>query len=166
MPLRITDQLYDYNYEMCNSSWFKCVIWCWNFTMCIYNVRPLNINLFIICLFILKFYWSRVDLQCCDNFYCTVMIQLYIYTHPFFFRFFSHVDYHRILGRVPCAVQQVPIGQPFHIPQYAYANPKTSVHPSPPTPVPFGNHQFVYNVCESVSVLQISSFVSFFRFHI
>ena len=29
--------------------------------------------------------------------------------------------------------------------------------------VPFGNHKFVFKVCESVSVLQISSFVSFFE---
>ena len=27
------------------------------------------------------------------------------YTHPFFFRFFLHIDYHRILGRVSCAIQ-------------------------------------------------------------
>ena len=42
--------------------------------------------------------------------------------------------------------------------------------PTPHQPVPFGNHQ-LFKVCESVSVLQISSFVSFFfffffRFHI
>ena len=43
--------------------------------------------------------------------------------HPFFFRF-SHIDYHRILDRVPCAIQQVPIGKSFHIPQYVYASPK------------------------------------------
>ena len=51
----------------------------------------------------LKSYWGIVDLQCCDNFCCSKkkMIQLYIYTHLFFFRFFSHTDYHRILGRVP-----------------------------------------------------------------
>ena len=53
-------------------------------------------------------------------------IQLYMYTH---FRFFSHIDYPRKVGRVLCAVQQVPIGQLFHIPQCAYANPKPSVHP-------------------------------------
>ena len=37
------------------------------------------------------------------------MIQLYTYTCPFFFRFFSHRGYHGILGRVPCAIQQVPV---------------------------------------------------------
>ena len=36
-------------------------------------------------------------------------------THLFFFRFFSHLDHHRILGRVPCST--VPFGQSFHIPQ-------------------------------------------------
>ena len=52
------------------------------------------------------------------------VIQLYIYTYPFFFRFFSNVDSHRILGRVFCAIQRVPVGQSLHIPQCAYASPK------------------------------------------
>ena len=51
-----------------------------------------------------------------------------VYTHPS--RFFSHIDYHRVLGRVLCAIQQVCIGQSFHISQCAYANPKPPVHPS------------------------------------
>ena len=29
--------------------------------------------------------------------------------NPFSFRVFSHVDHHRILGRVPCALQQCPV---------------------------------------------------------
>ena len=40
-------------------------------------------------------------------------------------------------GGIPCA--KVPIGQSFHTPQCAYANPKPPVHPHPPTS-PFGNH--------------------------
>ena len=32
------------------------------------------------------------------------VIQLYVYIYSFFFRFFSHVGYHRILSRVPCVV--------------------------------------------------------------
>ena len=39
------------------------------------------------------------------------VIQIYMFTHPLFFRFFSHIDHHRILGRVPCAIQQVLVGQ-------------------------------------------------------
>ena len=39
-----------------------------------------------------------------------------------------------------------------------------NIHPS--RPFPFGNKKSVLYVCESVSVLQISSFVSYFRFHI
>ena len=33
--------------------------------------------------------------------------QLYIYIYPLFFRFFSHIGHYRVLGRVPCAIQQV-----------------------------------------------------------
>ena len=49
---------------------------------------------------------------------CNNVIQLRMYTHPFFFRFFSHIDYHRIMGGVPYAVQQVPVSQSFHIIPY------------------------------------------------
>ena len=77
-----------------------------------------------------KFYWSIVDLQGCDNFCYTILIQSYMYTFPSPFRFFSHTDYHTILGSVLCAIQQVPNGQSFHIPQCAYVNPKPPVHPS------------------------------------
>ena len=82
-----------------------------------------KINPITYCFFsLLKFYGRVIDLQGCNNFCCTTVIQLYIYTHPFFSRLFSHVDYCKILGRVPCAVQQVPIGQLFHRPQCLYAN--------------------------------------------
>ena len=42
------------------------------------------------------------------------------------------------------------------------SNPKLITHPSPTPHVPFGNHKFVFPICESVSVLQISSKI---RFH-
>ena len=35
------------------------------------------------------------------------VIQLYIYIYSFFFRLFSHVVYHSVVGRVPCAIQKV-----------------------------------------------------------
>ena len=41
------------------------------------------------------------------------MIQLSTYTHPFSCRLFPHIDYHRILGRVLCATQQVPLANHF-----------------------------------------------------
>ena len=88
------------------------------------------------------------------------MIQLCIQIHPFFSRFFSHIDYHRILGGIPGAIWQVPIGQSLHIPQSAYASPKPPT--IPPQPIPYGNHKFVFKVYESVSFLQINPFVPFF----
>ena len=63
------------------------------------------------------------------------VIQLHGYTHPFFFRFFSYINHHGILGRAACAIQQVPLGQSFHIPQCTYTNSKPP-HPSLPTPAP------------------------------
>ena len=36
------------------------------------------------------------------------VIQFYIYINPFFFRFFSHIVYYRILNRVPCAIGDLP----------------------------------------------------------
>ena len=83
---------------------------------------------------------------------------IHIYTFILFQILFPHSQ--PTLGRVPCAIQPIPIGQSFHIPQCAYASPKPPVHPSHSSPVSFGNHKFV-KVFESVSVLQISSFVSF-----
>ena len=43
-------------------------------------------------------------------------LYIYIYIYPlFFFRFFSHIDHYRVLGRVPCAIQQVLISYLFYI---------------------------------------------------
>ena len=35
------------------------------------------------------------------------LIHLYIHMYPFFFRFFSHIDYYRLLSRVPCAINNL-----------------------------------------------------------
>ena len=48
----------------------------------------------------------------------------FMYMQPYFFIFFSHVNYHRILDTVPCTIQHIPTDQSFHKPQCAYANPK------------------------------------------
>ena len=39
-------------------------------------------------------------------------------------RILFHIDHHRILGRGPCAIQPVPVGQLFYMPHCAHANPK------------------------------------------
>ena len=79
--------------------------------------------------------------------------------YPFSFRSFSHilskywVEFSVLYSR--CTLASHPIFQ------CAYARPNPLVHPSPHPSVPSGNHKF-FKVCESISVLQISSFVSFF----
>ena len=77
-------------------------------------------------------------------------------------RFFSHLDYYRILEEflVPYSGPRWPI-----IPYFSGCLCQ-SPNPRPPRPHPplrpFGDHKFVFEVCLSVSVLQISSFASFF----
>ena len=86
--------------------------------------------------------------------------QLYIYIYPLFFRFFVHTGHYRVVSRVPCAKQQVLISYLFYIQQCVYLNPNLPIYPSPPlTP---GNSKFVFYICNSISVLQISSFVPLF----
>lgn len=63
------------------------------------------------------------------------------------FRFFCHRDDLRILGSIPCVIQQVPVSQSPQIPQCALANlkPRSIPPPPPPPPLPpvlFGNHEF------------------------
>ena len=41
--------------------------------------------------------------------------QLHIYVYPFFFRFFSHIGYYRVLTRVPCAIQWTLVDYLFYI---------------------------------------------------
>ena len=109
-------------------------------------------------LFILSknFYQSIVNLPGCDEICCTTKWPSHIYTYIHSLWLFSHIDYHGILSRVLCAIQQVPMDQSFlylsvHMPD---TNPCASLPPSPPDP--FGNHKFL-KICES--------FI-FFRFHI
>ena len=60
------------------------------------------------------------------------MIRVHVHTFILFQILLPHIS-SQILGRVPGAIQEAPIGQSFHIPQCAYAYPKPLVHPpSPP----------------------------------
>ena len=140
---------------------------CWNNYCRIIAILEIKwyrvINIAYLFFSFLKFCWNRVGLQCCGNVCCTTKWFSYTDTHIHSSSDSCHTDYHRILGRVLCAIQQVTTGQSFYIPQYAYVSPKPPAHPSL-QPVPFGNHKFVFKICESVSVLQIRSFVSFFFF--
>ena len=95
------------------------------------------------------------------------LVHRHTYICPLFFRLFSHTDHHRALSRVPCATQWVLVGYLFYKQECVCVNLKLLIYSSP-RPFPFGNHKFVFEVCEPVSVLLISLFVSFFfvRFRI
>ena len=64
------------------------------------------------------------------------VVRFYIYMYLFFFKFFSHLGYYRILSRVPCAIQQVLVGYLFEIQQCVHVNPNLPISPYlPPFPL-------------------------------
>lgn len=71
------------------------------------NLKPWSKSFFFLP-FLKKFHWMIVDLQCCD-FCCTTVTQRCMYTHPLFFRLFSHTDHCGALGRVPYRTGQAQI---------------------------------------------------------
>ena len=114
---------------------------------------PPDIKVFM---FYLQYYWCIVDWLCCNNFCCTIKWFSYIYTHiqsfseythSVFFRFCSNIDYHRILDRVPRAIQQVPVDL-LYILYILYTIACTcqsrTTNPSLLPPIPFGKHKFVF----------------------
>ena len=88
----------------------------------------------------------------------TYRVQFYIYTHPFFFIFFPHIYYHRILRRVivPFTVHSIYSNMHMQIPN------SESIPLS--QPIPIGNDKFVFEVYKSVSVFIISSFIYIYIF--
>ena len=74
-------------------------------------------------------------------------------------RLFSLIACYKILSLVPCAIQQVLV--------YAMYTSVYLLSPNLSLPsFPSGNLKFIFYVSECLSVLEINSFVSFFRFHI
>ena len=68
-------------------------------TMCGDNKICQDRTLFFPLFLIFLLYWTVVDLQCCIFQVYSKVIQLYMYL--FFFKFFPHLGYYRILSRVP-----------------------------------------------------------------
>ena len=108
------------------------------------------------------FNWSIVDLQCV-NFCCTAKW----FTYIFFFIFFFFMVYYRILNIVLWLYSRTLLFIYFVYNCLHLLVPNSWFIPLPPH-FPIGNCKFVFYFCESVSLLEISSFVSFFsfRYHI
>ena len=85
---------------------------CPNYKLCISLITTISFCsiLFSFC-FVFKLYWSIVYVQCCDNFCCTAVTQLYIYTHPLFFRLFSHYRSSQNIGWSCLCYTEFPTGQ-------------------------------------------------------
>ena len=85
-------------------------------------------------------------------------------TYPFFFRFFSHVDYYGILSRVPCAIYSGSLMLYFYIQQCVYVNPKLLIDLSSCLS-PLVTIKLVFKVC-FCSVDKYICVIFFLIFHI
>ena len=63
------------------------------------------------------------------------MLQLYLYMYPFFFRFFTHIGYYRILNQGPCANKVGPCWLFILYIVVCICNPKFLIYPSLLTPL-------------------------------
>ena len=88
------------------------------------------------------------------------VIQLYGYVYSFFFRFFSHIDYQNIEYCSPVLhSRSLLVIYLVYSSVCLYVRPKLLIYSFSPH-FPFGNHKFVFDICDFVSVFQISSFIS------
>ena len=94
-------------------------------------------------------YWQAGSLPLC---HLGSPNQLYMYIYPFFFRLFSHIGHYRVFSKIPCAIQQNLLVIYFI---YSTVSLPHLSH---------GDHKLVFYICSPISVLQISSFMHFFRF--
>ena len=111
---------------------------------------------------LINFYWS-VDLKYCISSYCTAKWFSYTctYTHFFFQILFSYRISHNIEQSSLCYT-----GGSCWLPVlYTVLCIFQSEAPNYPPPSCFflGNHQFAFDICKHVSVLQINSFITLLK---
>ena len=96
----------------------------------------------------------------------SIVNQLYVYIHPFFFGFPFHLGHHRALSRVPCAIQQVLVAYLF------YTQHQQCIHVSPnlsnlsiSLPIsPFAHLVPIHLSSTSVSLFLLCKQVHLYRF--
>ena len=103
------------------------------------------------------FHWSLVSLQCSVSFHCIAKWISCTYTYiPLFFGFPSHLAHHKVLSRVPCYMATSNMLSILYIVVYRSIPVSQFIYPHP-----LCVSIFVLYICISISVFQISSFVSF-----
>ena len=124
-----------------------------------------RVFLFFISVFLLKHNWFTM---LCQFLLYSKMTQSYTHTHTHTLSFsilFSITVLSQEIGYSFLCYTAGPCLSILNVIVFVSTNPKLPVYPIP-SPFPLGNHNSVLYVCEFVSVLQIGSFVPYFRFHI
>ena len=89
--------------------------------------------------------------------YLCVCVYIYIpFQILFFYRLLQNIDGSYKIGLSWLFILYI---------ECVYLIPTSQFIPHPHLPFSFGDHKFVFYVCESLPVLKINSFVSVFRFH-
>ena len=101
-----------------------------------------------------KMPWRRAGQPTCVCVCVCVCIYIYIYI---LFQILFRYRIYKLLNIVPCAIQQVLITDLFYLQYCVSVNHKLLIC----VLFSFGNHMFIFYVCGFISVLQISSFLSF-----
>ena len=96
----------------------------------------------VACIYFLHDFLKLIFLECtCFTILCQFLLykkenQLYIYICPLFFGFTSHLGHHKVLSRVPCAIQLVLVLISYlfytHCQQCICVNPTLPIHSHPP----------------------------------
>ena len=74
----------------------------------------------------------------------------------FFFRFFSHLGYYRILSRVPCAIQEVLVGSLFYVQECVPINPKFLIY-APLSPLV--TQLYIHTHIHTYSVIHVYTYI-------
>jgi len=127
-------------------------------------IFPKYLFSFFIHFYFLNFYWSTIDLQCV-SFKCTEKWNVYTYTY-----IHSFLDYFTILAITEYWVEfHVLCSRCLFVVYFIHSSVYMSIPISQLIPLPPlspSNHYLLFYICDSISVLQISSFVPpIFRLH-
>lgn len=125
------------------------------------SISPISLVYFLISSFVKFLIYSYTLIKISGIQQSELAMHVYVCT---LLQTISPIEIHTVQGNVPCAIQYILTNHLFCRELCVHISLNLPISLS--TPLPPGNHKFYFHTCDSISVLQISSFVPFFRYHI